>query len=355
MQGRMPRCYVELDSSAFKHNLQRTRLFAPKANLMAVIKANGYGHGMDLSAEHLGGADEFAVTGVEDAQYLRQTGVSKPLTLLSPTIDSSDLSFLSKNSIRPVIYDYEQLAQINSMASSQSLSVWVKVDTGMGRLGFDVDEVVAVCARLARQSNIESISLMTHLANADNPNEPLNDQQISSFKRSLKLLKEHGIQIEDTSILNSAGVVSYSEAAYDFIRPGLMLYGISPQQGTSAYELGLKPVMTLNSQVLSVRRMPAGSRIGYGGTYTLDSDSRLAYVACGYGDGYPRHAPSGTPVSVNGFLVPLVGRVSMDMLAIDVGELPVEIGDPVTLWGRALSVELKNTYLVLLRVGFTMP
>ena len=339
MQGRLPRCYVELDSSAFAHNLQRARDFTPTANLMAVIKANGYGHGIDLSAQHLDDADEFAVTSVEDALHLRQTGVSKPLTLLSPTFDTADLNSFSKNSIRPVIYEYEQLAQINSMEESQSLSLWVKVDTGMGRLGFDVDEVVAVCARLSRHPNVENISLMTHLANADNSNEPLNEQQISSFKRLLKLLRDHGVEIENASVLNSAGVVGYNEAAFDFVRPGIMLYGISPQQGTSAYELGLKPVMTLKSRVLSVRRMPAGSRVGYGGTYTLDSDSRLAYVACGYGDGYPRHAPSGTPVSVNGFLVPLVGRVSMDMLAIDIGELPVEVGNSVTLWGESNPIE----------------
>ena len=334
-----PRCWVEIDIRAFEQNLNRVRELTPSANVMAVIKADAYGHGMMLAAKQLETADEFAVTSIEDVEKLHACGVDKPLTLLSSTFDKAALEYFSQQSIRPVIYDYEQLAVVSELSAGAELDLWVKVDTGMGRLGFDADELLMVCKRLQSSDGVGSISLMTHLANADVPTDARNERQISAFRSLIFSANENGIFFKQVSMLNSAGVVGLHHAAFDIVRPGVMLYGISPTVGVSAQKLGLKPVMSLKSKVISVRRMAAGSSIGYGGTYTLDADSRIAYIACGYGDGYPRHAPNGTTVSVNGFLVPLVGRVSMDMIAVDIGELPVQVGDIAVLWGEENPIE----------------
>lgn len=333
------RCYVQLNRAALRHNLVRVRELVPSAQVMAVIKADGYGHGMQLVAEQLDAADEFAVTTLEDAHALRAQGINKPLTLLSAQCCTEELASLAKQHIRPVIYDYEQLSELKALPKDAGLHVWLKVDTGMGRLGFSMEELVTVKARLDELPSIVSVSLMTHLANADQADAPANQEQFQRLANVLAVAKDKNQNYHKLSVLNSAGVVSFSEQAADMVRPGLMLYGISPTQGVSAHELNLTPVMEFKSSVISVRRLPAGTSIGYGGTYTLDSDSRIAYIGCGYGDGYPRHAPNGTTVLVNDFLVPLVGRVSMDMIAVDIGELPVQVGDSVTLWGENNPVE----------------
>lgn len=334
------RCYVEIDTAALTHNVERIRQFVPNSNIMAVIKADAYGHGMELVANHLCDlVDEFAVTSIEDVQRLHSVGIKKPLTLLSAQFTSSDLEWFAENRIRPVIYDYEQLDALKSIAPDTELDSWLKVDTGMGRLGFSADELPRVRDSLNQISGVRSVSLMTHLANADQPNLPLNDIQFSEFDSVIESAKGLDQSYQDISVLNSAGVIAFGDQARDYVRPGILLYGISPQIGLSSFKLNLKPVMQFKSSVISVRSMPAGTSIGYSGTYTLDHDSRIAYIACGYGDGYPRHAPSGTSVSVNGFLVPLVGRVSMDMLVVDIGELPVQVGDAVTLWGEENPIE----------------
>lgn len=334
-----PRCWVELNTDAFERNLRRVLELSPKSKVMAVIKADGYGHGMLLAAQHLQSADEFAVTSTEDVIKLHDNEIRKPLTLLSCSFSPSDLEYFSEHSIRPVVYDYEQVVAINDLPPRVSIDLWVKVDTGMGRLGFSVEELVSVCLRLQKLESVRSISLMTHLANADAPTDPRNQQQIARFESIIESLAKNDIELLEVSMLNSAGVVGLSDASFDIVRPGVMLYGVSPTKGRSADELGLTPVMNLKSRVISVRRMSAGCGIGYGGSYTLDADTRIAYIACGYGDGYPRHAPSGTNVSVNGFLVPLVGRVSMDMIAVDIGELPVQVGDVAVLWGEENPIE----------------
>jgi len=335
----LPRCYLEIDTSSFEHNLNRVREMVPDAAVMAVIKADAYGHGMELAAKCLIAADEFAVTCLEDLQRLHRFGIDKPVTLLSARFDKSDLEYFAKHLTRPVIHEYEHLQCLRSLPSGTNLQIWLKVDTGMGRLGFSVEELPNVYARIQEMPGVESLSLMTHLANADQPGLVANQAQFTLFNAVLKTAKQNGQEYRQVSVLNSAGVVAFDKQAFDVVRPGLMLYGISPQAGLSADKLGLRPVMEFKSSVISVRSLPSGSSIGYGGTYTLDMDSRIAYVACGYGDGYPRHAPSGTNVFINGFLVPLVGRVSMDMLAVDIGELPVQVGDTVTLWGKDNPIE----------------
>ncbi len=334
-----PRCYLQINTAALSHNLERIKQLVPSSKVMAVIKADAYGHGMEVAAEYLNGADEFAVTDTSDVKRLQHMGIEKPITLLSARFDAQDLRWFSQHQIRPVIYDYEQLNCLRALPTDTALPIWLKVDTGMGRLGFSVEELPTVYARVSELPGIASIGLMTHLANADDPQRPVNKAQFELYQKVINTAEDNKQWYREYSILNSAGIVAFADRARDVIRPGILLYGISPQPGLSAHALGLKAVMEFKSSVISVRRLPAGTSIGYGGTYTLDTDSRIAYVACGYGDGYPRNAATGTTVLINGFLVPLVGRVSMDMLAVDIAELPVVVGDRVTLWGEDNPIE----------------
>jgi len=328
------RCWLTVDSAALNSNLARVREYAPNARVMAVIKANGYGHGMEVAAANLDKADEFAVSDLNDLSRLRSAGVGKPITLLSATFNLGEVNQLAEQNARPVIYDWTQLKLLEQLDADAQLHVWLKIDTGMGRLGFLLDEYQTALARLTANPSIASISLMTHLANAD-------DQTHSGTKKQLDYFAElqAAYAWREVSILNSAGVVNFADSAFDMVRPGIMLYGISPVVDRSASQCDLTPVMTLRAKLLSIKRMPTGSTIGYGNSYTLDHDTRVGVVACGYGDGYPRHAPSGTPVLVNGFLVPLIGRVSMDMICVDLGELPASVGDDVTLWGADNPIE----------------
>lgn len=326
--------HVVIDRSALKHNLTQIRRLAPDAAVMAVIKADGYGHGMELAADVLSAADEFAVNSLDDVHRLRSYGVDKTLNVLSASLDLQQLNKLSEWNVRSVFYDFAQLHTYEQINDDANLSIWLKVDTGMGRLGVLPDELGLVYKRLSAVPGISSISLMTHLANADNADHPSNQVQINSVRALSKQF-----EFAELSIANSAGVVNFSSSHADLIRPGVMLYGISPVNGKSAEALGLKPVMTFKSRLISVKSLPAGSAIGYGSRYSLDVDSRIGVVACGYGDGYPRHAPSGTLVFVNGFYVPIIGRVSMDMITVDLGELPAEVGDEVILWGAENPIE----------------
>ena len=326
--------HVVIDRAAFAHNLAQVKALAPNSRVMAVIKADGYGHGMEVAADALVDADEFAVNSLDDVFRLRDYGVKKKLNVLSAQLDVAQFETLSGLNVRPVFYDIAQLHTLEQLKADTNLSIWLKVDTGMGRLGLLPEDVGPAYQRLSKIKGISSINLMTHLANADNVNHPSNESQISAIKA---IAEQYNF--DELSIANSAGVVNFVSTHVDQIRPGIMLYGISPVQGKSASDLGLKPVMTFKSQLLSVKHLPAGSPVGYGSTYSMDVDSRIGVVACGYGDGYPRHAPSGTLVLVNGFYVPLVGRVSMDMLCVDLGELPAQIGDEVVLWGADNPIE----------------
>lgn len=337
--------HVLIDRAAFAHNLQRVREFAPHSKVMAVIKADGYGHGMEVAAEALQGADEFAVNSLDDVQRLRTHGIDKPLTLLSAQLSVDELNQLPALNTKTVFYDASQLAIFKQLRPDAELSLWLKVDTGMGRLGISPSEVAYYYAQLSALSGIHSISLMTHLANADDAQHPSNATQIEAINT---IAQAH--DFAELSIVNSAGVIHFGHctqkgelnpqsAVADRVRPGMMLYGVSPIASLSAYDLGLRPVMTFKSQLISVKNVTAGSSIGYGGTYTVDADSRIGVVACGYGDGYPRHAPNGTPVLVNEVLVPLIGRVSMDMLVVDLTGVTAHVGDEVTLWGADNPIE----------------
>ncbi|WP_113955771.1 alanine racemase [Arenicella xantha] len=327
--------HVVIDTAAYQHNLRVVKDLLPGARIMAIIKADGYGHGMELAADALQQADEFGVTCQDDAERLRAHGINKPLTLLSSRFTHDELSSFGAKRWRPVVYDLAQLDAFEQLPVSAALDIWLKIDTGMGRLGFSLAEAPEVLDRLRVNPGVQSISLMTHLANADCVDHPGNHYQFDRFDRfrAKHTFAQH-------SILNSAGCVGFPGQALDIVRPGLILYGVSPQSGEYASALPLKPVMTFKSALLSVRQVSAGTPIGYGSTYAVEQDTRIGIVAAGYGDGYPRHAPSGTPVFVNGTLVPLIGRVSMDLITIDLGQVEASVGDEVVLWGAENPVEI---------------
>jgi alanine racemase len=289
---------------------------------------------MEPVAGALRDADGFAVARVEEGLRLRAAGVDKPILILAGALFSEEVDAASRHEMALAVHHEEQVALLERMRPVRPLRVWLKVDTGMHRLGVDPGVVPAVLERLRGCTAVDPrIGLMTHLANADDPRDPLSDLQCGR-------LRALGRQGQPLSIGNSGGILAIRGARSDWVRPGIMLYGASPFTGRSAEELGLVPVMTLRARIISVRHLRRGDRVGYGGTFVCPEDMPVAVAAVGYGDGYPRHAPAGTPVLVNGVRAPLVGRVSMDSISVDVRGVPkVDVGDEVTLWGASLPVE----------------
>lgn len=300
---------------------------------MAVIKADGYGHGIELAATALASADEFAVSSIDDVATLRELGVTKPLTMLSAQFSSQELERLD-NLVSLTIFDQHQLAALAQLKSNVKFKVWLKVDTGMGRLGYPPAQVALVYEQLMHCKSVSEIGLMSHLANADHPELTANQQQFELLDQL-----SNDFEFSEVSVLNSGGVCAFPQHCHQRVRPGLMLYGASPLTSENAASLGLRPAMTLSANLISIKQLPKGSFIGYGGSYQLTQDTRLGIVACGYGDGYPRHARNGTPVLVNGQRAALVGRVSMDMLAIDLNQVAAQVGDRAILWGAGNPIE----------------
>lgn len=325
---------AEINLKALHHNLGVARQAAPNSRVMAVIKANGYGHGMIRVAHALNDADAFAVATMEEAIALREAGIIHPLLLLQGPLAVDDIALMRGFHLQCVIHTIEQLEMLEQVSPGRALPAWLKIDTGMHRLGFPVDEVHAVHARMSQCANIADIKLMTHFACADEDKHAITQQQLDNFDKAIV-----GIAAEQ-SLANSAAVLSISEAHADWVRPGIMLYGSSPLQGKSASELGLQAVMTLKSALIAVRECKKGDRVGYGAKWTCPEDMRIGVACIGYADGYPRHAPSGTPVLVNGQRAALAGRVSMDMICIDLRNIKgAAIGDEVVCWGDTLPVD----------------
>ncbi len=331
---------VHINTAALQHNSQRVRELVPNSKIMAVIKADGYGHGMEIVADALSSSvDEFAVNSLDDVLRIRNAGFDKAITVLSANFNKQQLLELVKLNARITLYDSTQLPVLASLDEKLNLSIWLKVDTGMGRLGFLPEELPNTLDQVNKIKAVSNISLMTHLANADQVDNPASGKQIDVFNELAAVN-----QFTELSILNSAGVLALPEYALQRVRPGIMLYGISPLVNQSAEQLGLQAVMTFKSKLISIRRLPAGSSIGYGSTYVVDDDTRIGVIACGYGDGYPRHAPTGTPVLINGLIVPLIGRVSMDMICVDLNNITAKVGDDAILWGEGNPVEVVADY-----------
>ena len=333
-----------IDHQALVNNLQRVRAAAPASAVMAVIKANGYGHGAIELARTLvaAGADSLAVIGIDEALRLRTAGIQAPITLLQGFYRPDELASISQHRLTITVHSPVQLEALEAANVAKPLRSWIKVDTGMHRLGFDPAQLADVIARLSRCAAVDPrLGLFSHLADADTRDSESTRLQIDRFRQMLSLYPQLA-----SSLANSAGILGWPDSHQhpghaDSVRPGIMLYGSSPfADDTSAAELGLQPVMQLRSELIAVRALQAGDRLGYGGSWQCPEAMSVGLVACGYGDGYPRHALSGTPVLVAGTRVPLVGRVSMDTLCVDLRTAPhARVGDPVVLWGQDPGID----------------
>ncbi|MCK5729107.1 MAG: alanine racemase [Methylococcales bacterium] len=327
--------YATIDLSALQHNLAVARLFAPDSGIIAVIKANAYGHGLLSVAKALSSADAFAVARIDEALVLRKSGFQQRIILLEGFSNAMALDACRTHNIELVIHCIEQIHLLEKYKPLSNIVLWLKIDTGMNRLGFDTKDFSIIYPRLkACLARNGEINFMTHLANADDPEDVKTLEQIFIFQETVS---PYG---NACSIANSAGLLTRKESLKDWVRPGLMLYGISPLIDKTGAQLDLKPVMGLYSQLIAIKTVEAGESVGYGGSWITPKPIRLGVVAIGYGDGYPRQASVGTPVLIKGQKVPIVGRISMDMLTVDLSLQPqAEVYDEVMLWGDLLPIE----------------
>jgi alanine racemase len=319
---------------ALQHNFSRVQQAAPHSKIMAIIKANAYGHGLVRVAQALPAADAFGVACLDEAISLREAGFDRRIVLLEGLFTAEDVGLINGYRLDVVIHHDSQLKLLEQGRLLRPLDVWVKLDTGMHRLGFEPDSVAGVTARLRGIRQLGNIRYMSHFCCADDTENAATGRQLRMF---LKAVAASGAE---QTLANSAAILGWPDTHRDWVRPGIMLYGGSPLSGQSAQSLDLQPVMTLSTRLIAVNARRQGDAIGYGGDWTCPDDMRIGVAAIGYGDGYPRHAPSGAPVLVNGKPAALAGRVSMDMICIDLSDHPdAQVGDEVTLWGEGLPVD----------------
>lgn len=330
----MAGAYAELNLAALRHNFAEVRRYAPGRRIMAVVKANAYGHGLLRVAETLADADGFAVARVEEGMLLRQAGLAVRIVVMEGFLDLDELDQCARLRLEPVVHSMRQIELLRH-SPGEPVAVWLKVDTGMHRMGIAPEEYAAGLSALQRAPRVQPrLGIMTHLACADELEHPLNLEQLRVFQRLTA-----GCSLEQ-SIANSAAIVAWPQSHADWVRPGLMLYGVSPFPDRSAASLGLRPVMSLYGRLINIKRVAPGGTVGYGAGFRCERPTRLGIAAIGYGDGYPRQLPSGAPVLVRGRQVPLAGRVSMDLITLDLSDCPeAEIGDAITLWGEGLPIE----------------
>lgn len=330
----MPRPLVAItDVRAMRSNLAVARAMMPGTRVWAVVKADAYGHGLDNAFQAFADADGLSLVELDRAIVLRERGWKKPLMMMEGMFAPDELLSFQEYQLQPVIHNEVQLDMLQH-ATGKPLHVHLKINSGMNRLGFPPERVQAAYQRLQAMAVVSDISLLTHFANAENPAAPLTPQlQLQRFRECTD-----GIHAE-LSLSNSAAVLLQPAMACDWIRPGVMLYGGTPGKGT-AHSFGLRSAMALESELISVQHLRPGDSVGYGSLFTADHAMRIGIVACGYADGYPRHAPTGTPVMVDGVRTQLLGRVSMDMLSVDLTPTPnAGIGSKVTLWGDSLPID----------------
>ena len=327
---------------ALSHNLAVIKKAAPGAAIMAVVKANAYGHGLAVVAGALSDADSFAVARLAEAQVLRDAGIRQPIVILAGVYSAAELLQSSKLECELVVHSESQIEMLEAHPEL-SATAWLKLDTGMNRLGFPVSEAQALVSRLNGCPAVSELRLMTHLANADDTSDPKTEQQLSKFAAVARSFQG------DISIANSGGIFGWPQAVQPeylgptsrvWVRPGISLYGVSPYPEKNGTDLGLQPVMQFESKLVAVRPVSRGATVGYGGKWAAEHDTVLGVVSAGYGDGYTRYLPSGTPVFINGRRVPLAGVVSMDIAVVDLGPSATDrVGDVVELWGDAIPVE----------------
>lgn len=320
---------------ALEHNLVRARSAAPDAKCWAVVKANAYGHGLERAFEGLKGADGFALLDFDEAARIRALGWRGPILMLEGCFEARDLEWCSRLNLWHTVHHEAQIDWLAAHKTNTAQHVFLKMNSGMNRLGFAPQHYRRAWLRLSGLTQVDNITLMTHFANADGPEGIA--QQLEVFNQTTADLPG------ERSLCNSAATLRFASEAEgvraDWIRPGIMVYGSSPNHPAhSAADWNLWPTMSLRSEIIAVQELQAGDRVGYGSSYTAAHAMRIGVVACGYADGYPRVIPNGTPVLVGGVRCPIVGRVSMDMITVDLTAVPqATVGSPVTLWGQDTS------------------
>ena len=317
-----------IDLAALRHNYQLARQCSG-GKALAVVKADAYGHGAVLCAQALQAeADGFAVACIEEALELRAAGITQPILLLEGFFEASELALIDQHQFWCVVHSLWQLDAIEQARLSRPLQVWLKLDSGMHRVGLFPEQYQAAYRRLQASGKVDKIVLMSHFARADELDCPRTEEQLAVFNAA-----RDGLQAE-VSLRNSPAILGWPQVPSDWVRPGIMLYGATPFEQAQALAAQLKPVMTLQSKIIGVRELPAGEPVGYAARFVAERPTRVGVVAMGYADGYPRHAPTGTPVAVDGQLTRIIGRVSMDMLTVDLTDLPqTGLGSRVELWG----------------------
>jgi alanine racemase len=330
------RARISLD--AMRHNLAAARSRAAGRRVWAVVKANAYGHGIERAVQGFGTADGLALIDLDEARRARAAGWMRPILLLEGLFDASDVAAARELGLTVVVHAAEQIRLLETAPPGVPIGVHIKLNTGMNRLGFAPDEFAPARERLAQLSSVRIDGLSMHFANSDRADAhegPVSmANQLERFEAVCRGLPEL------RCVSNSAALFLHPPLAEAWVRPGIVLYGATPAAERSASQLGLRPAMTLASQVIAVRNVQAGDAVGYGSRFAARRPTRIGVVACGYADGYPRHAPDGTPVSVAGTRVPLAGRVSMDMITIDLSDAPqAQVGSPVELWGSEIPID----------------
>lgn len=332
---------IRIRLGALQHNFSFLKDAAGGAKMCAVIKANAFGHGLVAVARGLPETDSFAVARLSEARMLRDNGIDKPVVLLAGVMSADELQLAFRLDCELVVHNRPQLELLEACGRGAA-TVWLKIDSGMHRLGIDPSDAADYLTRLRSCRAVREIRLMSHLANADNTADPMTTRQLQSFNRVAADFAG------DISVANSAAILGWREAcglaspdtSRIWVRPGIALYGISPFPKRRGTDLGLRPVMQFESHLIAVKPVAKGAKVGYGGAWKAPHDTIIGIVSAGYGDGYPRFLPSGTPILVNGRRVPLVGIVSMDMLAVDLGPNAVDRpADTVILWGDELPAE----------------
>lgn len=326
---------VVINLAALRHNFSRVRTLASASKIIAIVKANAYGHGLVRVANALPDADGFGVACLEEATELRDAGISKPIVLLEGPYVGSELTEIVRLGLDVIIHHEDQIRMLEQHQGGGVVKVWMKVDSGMHRLGFDPAAVKTCWLRLHNCKSVhQDIHLMTHMANASNPESWMTQRQLEVFNNCCRGIP--GLR----TLANSAALIAWPQTQADYVRPGLMLYGVSPMDGKTAADHNLLPVMSLRSTLISIRQVNRGEPVGYGADWLCPEAMPVGIVAAGYGDGFPRHGRTGTPIMINGKRSQIIGNPSMDMLTVDLRNIPgVKTGDPVELWGDALPVE----------------
>ncbi len=324
--------FATINLGALRHNLEVARRYAPRSKAFAVVKANAYGHGLMRSVGALSEAEGFALLDLEEAMGLRAAGYRQRIVLLEGFFSPAEFALYSEHRLSAVVHAREQLRMLRQLPKDAALDVFLKINTGMNRLGFTAAEFPDALRALQTNPGVSQVTLMTHFADADGTSGV--EWQTTVFDHLAD-----GLGLERT-LANSAAIFRFPETHAEWVRPGIMLYGCSPFAEQAGSELGLVPVMTLESRVIAVQQLRRGDVVGYGSLFVADRDMRIGVVTCGYADGYPRHAPTGTPVMVDGRMTRTVGRVSMDMLCADLSDVPEAlVGSRVVLWGEGVPVE----------------